>query len=100
MENITLKEKKILSVGRKVFRTSRQRNNFDKQTSVRRTVGYHIPWRSAGDDTCPSFVVTGEDITDRSVPGIVSKKTSLAESTDDWEFNRDMRWSFNDWAIF
>jgi hypothetical protein len=64
--------------------TSRQRNNLDKQTSVRRTVGYHIPWRSAGDDICPPFDVTEEDITDKSVPGIVSKKTSFVdESIDD-----------------
>lgn len=28
---------------------STQRYNRDRQTSVLRTVGYHIPWRSAGE---------------------------------------------------
>ena len=30
--------------------------NLDKQTNVRRTVGYHMPCRSAGD--CGMFVAT------------------------------------------
>lgn len=44
--------------------------SLDNVTKVRRTVGYHIPWRSAGDIGILDAFVSGRNKTQQSINNI------------------------------